>query len=228
MGREAPDPPEAAAHPAVVARSDGLGRVLDDSEPVPLRDLQDRRHVGDAAGQVHRHDGLGLGRDGRLDELRSDVLVVAHVDEDRPGAELHDGGRRGDEGVGRGDHLVAGPDPERGHAEDERVRAGIEGDRMGDAAEPRQGALQLFYMRAADPVALGQHLLKDRQQRLALLGPLGGHVDVRDQPLGAGRAVGARWSRLHDLCLSGRHRRPAPSRSHSPAARATGADRRER
>ena len=35
-----------------------LARVLDDQQPVALRDLQDRIHVGRLAVEMDRHDGL--------------------------------------------------------------------------------------------------------------------------------------------------------------------------
>ena len=64
--------------------------------------------------------GISLGEVG---DRIVDRAVVAHVDEDRPGAELHDGRCRGDEGVRRRDHLVAGSDPGGVEREVERRRA---------------------------------------------------------------------------------------------------------
>ena len=62
--------PELACAPAVVRRAVRLGGVLDDRDPVALRDLHQRIHVRHQAVQVDRHDRLGAGRDRRLDSGR--------------------------------------------------------------------------------------------------------------------------------------------------------------
>ena len=73
-----------------------------------LGDVQDGGHVGRQARVVHRHDGPGLGRDGRFNGAWVDVhrrrvdVHQAHI-----GAQVAHHFSRGREGVGGGDDLVA-------------------------------------------------------------------------------------------------------------------------
>ena len=105
---------------------DGLGVVLDDEAACgPVGDgLLNGRHVGALAVEMHGNDGLGLGRDGRLDEVGPDALGVrTAVYEHRggPGDPDRLGGR--EKGVGVCDHLVAGPDVQRHQCQPDRVGA---------------------------------------------------------------------------------------------------------
>ena len=125
MGREAPDPAERTGAALAVSRAHRLRRVLDHGQAVTLGHRHERVHVGGATAEMDRHDRLGAGTDGGRDGVWIDVEIVAHVREHGPCPDRRDraGGR--DEGIGRGDHLVAGADPERAHAEDEGIGAGV-------------------------------------------------------------------------------------------------------
>jgi hypothetical protein len=107
------------------------GGILIDLQAMLLRDLHDRGHGRRVPVEVHRHDRLGLGCDGRLDRGRIDVEAVQlDVGEDRGRAgERHGvGGRR--EAERRNDDLVAWADPagEERHVQGRRAR--VEGDRV--------------------------------------------------------------------------------------------------
>ena len=52
---------------AVAARADALRVIFDHQQLVLVRDLADGLHVRALPVEVHRHNRLGLGRDGRLD-----------------------------------------------------------------------------------------------------------------------------------------------------------------
>ena len=72
------------AGPAVAPHgADGLARVLDDLQPMRVSDRGQSTHVGNVAGEVNRHDGLGPRRYGPLHRLRVDTKTMGiHVDED--------------------------------------------------------------------------------------------------------------------------------------------------
>ena len=74
------------------------------------RDAREFGHRCDAAGEVHRHDGLGARRDRCADRGRIDHLVVEHVGEHRRRAEMRDdGGLRGAAGARTGWAWFASP-----------------------------------------------------------------------------------------------------------------------
>ena len=92
----------------------GLRGVLDDDEAVPLRDLDERRHVGHEAVQVDRHDRLGPGRDRRLDLRRVHAeVVLADVHEHGRGPGSQDHADRRIEAERDRDDLVARADAQR-------------------------------------------------------------------------------------------------------------------
>ena len=90
-----------------------FGGVLDHEQAVALRDRHHRPHVYRMAIEMNHDDGLGPGRDSRLDQIR--VHVPGRrlaVDEDRGGAAVAHGVRGSDERQGRHDDFVTGTDLE--------------------------------------------------------------------------------------------------------------------
>ena len=55
---------ELAGRLAPAPGAQGLAGVLDHRQAMPFGHRHDRRHLRQLAEQVHRHDGLGAGRDG--------------------------------------------------------------------------------------------------------------------------------------------------------------------
>jgi hypothetical protein len=115
---------EAAGPPVAPALAVGVGAVLDQGQRVAPGDLAEPVHVGHLVAQVDRHDRPGPGGDGRLDLVGVDGQgVTEDVAEHRQGPGGHGRVRRGREGQGGHDHLVAPADPQR-----------LEGDLHGDGA----------------------------------------------------------------------------------------------
>jgi hypothetical protein len=137
---------------AAVLGLDGVGRVLDDRDP----GRQERVEIRGLTGEVDGHDRLRARRD-RLDrERRVDVeVLVAHVDEDGPRAEMDGdvaGGRPRDR---RRDDLVAGTDAEPREREVQRGGARCERDAVLCARQLRDSLLELCRPGAArEPAAL--------------------------------------------------------------------------
>src|SRR5439155_16963659 len=96
----------------VVLGTERLGRVLDEHEPVPVRD---RAHLVELARTAEHVDGDDSPRpvgDRRLDRCRVHVQRLrVDVREYRRCAFEDEAVRRGDEGQRRRDHLVARADP---------------------------------------------------------------------------------------------------------------------
>ena len=97
----------------VHARSDRLGAVLDQGEPVLVAEGAQGEHVGRIAAEVHGHDRLRSGRDPARCVLGVDVEVLraAHVAEHGLGADVARGTGAGHERERRHDHLVPRTDP---------------------------------------------------------------------------------------------------------------------
>jgi len=96
--------------------------VFQHHQAVLVGDLHDRVHVRRLAVQVDRHNGLGLGRDGRFD-LRGvhRVAVGVHVHEHGLGVRVHDRRNRRDERVRDRDDFVAFADA---HGEQRHMERG--------------------------------------------------------------------------------------------------------
>ena len=73
---------------------------------------------------------------------------LVDVDIDRPRADVRDGPAGGDEGVGRGDDLVAGPDVEQPHRHMQGGGAAVEADAMRRPGEGGEGALEIRHVRS--------------------------------------------------------------------------------
>src|ERR1035437_3830818 len=142
---------DAAGFASFVGGGDGLGRILDDGDPVTVRDPHDRVHIAHLAEQVTRNDRLGAGRDGPLNQFGVDVIRARiDVDEDRGGAGAGDGAGCGEEGKRGGDGFVAGAETERHHAAQERVGAAGNADGVLAAADCGDLLLELGDLGAAD------------------------------------------------------------------------------
>jgi len=89
---------------------------------MPPGDLLDRTHLGDLAEEMHRNDRLRSRCDRRLDSHGVEVVGVGlDIDENRLGTGPPDRSCRGEEGVGRGDHLGSRPDVDGQKRQQERV-----------------------------------------------------------------------------------------------------------
>jgi len=120
---------ERADLPPVELRPVGLAAVLDDLQPVPPGDGQDRVHVRRQAVKVNHHDRPRLLADGGLDAGGVDVhRLEVDVHENGDGVVVNHAGGRGAPRVGRDDHLVARADPAGGHAHVKGGGAGVGGD----------------------------------------------------------------------------------------------------
>jgi len=166
---------------AVVAGGQGVGGVFDDDEVVSARHGLDGVHVAGQAGQVHGHDGLGPGSgrpgaSGRMAKQRRQATLgggatlgqrcaglgqagrieveghSVHIDKQRRSAEIAHHLGRGGEGERRGEHQVAGLQPERFQRQVHRRRARIHRDRMFGPHEGHKFRLKLMRLRpGGDP-----------------------------------------------------------------------------
>ena len=107
-----------------------LARVLDHRDAGGAGDLQERVEVDRGPVEVDGDHAAGLGADVLGHDLRGQqVRALVDVDEARRRPDEADGLGGRDEGVGRHDDLVAGPDAERAQGEDDRLGPGGDADR---------------------------------------------------------------------------------------------------
>ncbi len=132
-----------------------MGGVLDDHQPVPVRDRGDRFHVAGEPPVVQDDYGLRLRADCRLEVGRIEVqLLRPHdVDEDRLGAGVTDCVGGGDEVERRDEHLVARPASNRQKCQVQSRGAVRHGDRVAGAAELGELPLELLDAGAHAPPA---------------------------------------------------------------------------
>ena len=161
--REAAEPPEAPARAALPTRPERARSVLEQRDTV--RDcgleLLPRSRT---AEEVDDEDSLRPRRECSRDRLGGHVhRLRVDVDEHRPGAHQRDDVRGRGEGVGRDDHLVARPDPERQHREVQCRRAGGDDDRVLDLTRGGERALELLDAGAHGQLAAPEDLLDRRQ-----------------------------------------------------------------
>jgi len=126
------------AHRASLAtthmRAKGLSAILDQLEPMLLRQVQQRLNVGGLAKQVHRQQGLGLGRDGLGHLVHVDVQGLwINVHKHRLGTDIGDRFGGCDEGERCRDHLVTRANARRQHGQMQRIGAVGAGDGVLDA-----------------------------------------------------------------------------------------------
>ena len=131
----------------------GLAGVFNHQQPAPVCDLHDRIHLARLAEDVHRHDGLGPGRDCFFYARRIKVECLwIDVDEYRLCAGVEDAVGRGDEAERRRDDLIACVDAigQKRHMQRRRPRRRCDG--VLDAAD-----LGECFFQIRGPSALGQH-----------------------------------------------------------------------
>ena len=156
-----------------VERPHRLGGVLDHGEvgvgQVRPASVQVHHHHGPRALGACRGDAVGVDRGGdRVD-----------VDEDGHRAECAHRGGRGHGGERRHDHLVARPDPERGHGQLKRAGTRRHGDRAVDAGPRGEVAFERIGLRAEEHGAARQHRLDTAEVRPDELGSVAAQVDDR-------------------------------------------------
>ena len=153
---------------AAVLAADGLAGVLDDRQPVLLRDRAERVHVARVAEDVHWEDGPCARRDRGLDGGRVEhVGLGIDVGEDRRRALVEDAVGRGDERDRRRDDLVALADAGGAHEQVEAGRAARDRDGVLAVAERRERLLEAARVRAEPEDARAQR----REHELLLLRP---------------------------------------------------------
>ena len=149
--------PECAEAAPFVGGHHALRRILDDKQVVLSGDFVDGVHLAGHARIVHRHDGLRLFGDGRLDELLVDVhRVGADVHEHALRAAQRERIGRGNERERRHNDLVTRPDTakQRGHLERMRAARGQQGARAARLAFEPSVALLVELPVAANAAAL--------------------------------------------------------------------------
>ena len=95
--------------------------------------------------------------------LAGSMLNVFGIDvhEDRLGARPRDAAGRGEERERRADHLVAGPDPQRHQAAEQRIGAAGDADGVLRAAIRGQVLLKLLNARAEDEILVVAHFVQN-------------------------------------------------------------------
>ena len=155
----------AADGPPAVRGANRVRRVLDDAEPIAIRQRADRRHVARQPGEMHGNDDrwqraclLGLLQ---LERERRDRHVARcriDIDEIHACAAVQCAVCRGDEAVGTGPDPRARPCAER-EAGDVKSGGGVrDGDRMRDIVQARECRLEARNRRPLRQPAGGEHL----------------------------------------------------------------------
>ena len=114
---------------------------------------KDRFHVRALPIKMHGHDGLDVRRPGERLLQRSRRKIEGRgidIREDGPRPQSRDTTRRGEKGIGRGDHRVARPNPKRHEKDEFRVRAGGNADRVLRAAVACHRPFKAFRLRPQD------------------------------------------------------------------------------
>ena len=107
MGAEHGSIAEIGGANALIVHAEGVRRIIDYSQVVLLGNGFDRLHVTHEAVNVGGYDGHGLLRDGRLDQLRiNGVVVFFHVDKHRRKTVANDCVCGGTVGIGGRDDLA--------------------------------------------------------------------------------------------------------------------------
>ncbi len=165
----AADTRQVSTAPAPVAGTKALRRVLDHRN-VPMRrgNGVDFIHVGALAIEADRHDGARAGRNRRRQLADIHVAGVGFdIDKHRLGADQCNDFGSGHERERRRDHLIARSDIQRHQRDQQRLRAAGHADAVRGADEARELLLQLRDFRTQDVLAVIQHPLYTRIDRLA-------------------------------------------------------------
>ena len=167
-----------ADHAPAYGRAHRLGRVLDHVQAAGLGHGGDGVHVGGIPGEVHGDHGTGARSDRVLEGGGVHQVLGVDVHEDGHGTGHDDGPGRCHEAVGGGDHLIARPDAQGLEGEEDRVRARVEPQREGRAAQGGEAGLELCDLRPEDELA-ALELLGDPGEHRPVL-ELAGEVHVPD------------------------------------------------
>jgi hypothetical protein len=119
-----------------------LSAVFEKYQISSSNDVEEAIHVGHAPVELRDHDRSRPRRDSPLGVLRIEKVVCADLSEDRCRTGGHDRGGRGDERMGREDHLVPRPDAGGGHDHLQRVRRVCHTDRVDSTCERRESFLE--------------------------------------------------------------------------------------
>ena len=191
----------AALSPGVILGAVGLAGVFDDDQAVFACELQDRIHVGHLSVEMHRDHGRhgptgALARHPARGSLTPALafqvcaqLLGIHgvggrvdIDELRPRADLGDGLRRRDEGVGDGDDRLAGPDARSVQREPQRIGAACHADAVPHVAERGEIPLEVVDHRAADESGARQSAAEHSHQFVLELAMRGRQIDQGHLP----------------------------------------------
>jgi len=149
---------EPADRAAPQRRPDGLGRVLQEDQPVGVGERPERTHGGREAEEVDGQDRPRPRRQGSGDTVGvQGQRGGVDVGEDRSRAHLEDGRGGGHEREGRGDDLVSGAEVERAEEEPERVRSGGHADGVLDAERGSTLGFQRLSLGPQDEPSTPQH-----------------------------------------------------------------------
>ena len=161
-----------------------LAGVLDHHQPIALRQLEDRIHIGHLPVQMDRNDGRDRPSAAAADQparivdgaLFLQILLefcrihvvglLIDVHELGQCAGLRNRFRGGDEGVRHGDHNVAGLHSAGHEGEAQSVGAAADRDRIAGVAEGGECFLKFFHHRAADESGGPQGLAENFGQLL--------------------------------------------------------------
>ena len=181
---------------AVARRAVRLRRVLDQQQPVPPGQRRQRRHVGQLAVQVHRHDRARARSDRRFHAGRVEIeaqRIGLHRHRHQP--VLADREEAGDEGVAGHDDLVALAEraelPVAAQDQRQRIQPVAHAHRMAHAAVGGELALEGGQFLAHDVPARVDHPRGGRLQLVGMARVDRPDVEERDvRPSGFHRRAG--------------------------------------
>ena len=134
------------ANGAALVRSPGrMGGIFNQHQAVLGRQLLQLGHVAGVAAPMHGHNGLGARGDAVLDVGRVDVAGgVLNIGKNWLGTYLHHRQGRGDKGLGRKNHFVAGAHPGYFQRQVQGARARVERRGVHHAQFGAQACFKLF------------------------------------------------------------------------------------
>ena len=101
----------------------GLRAVFDHPQVMLPGDFHYPAHIAAHAVEMHGHEGLRAGRDGRFDFFRIQIVIFVRLHKDRRCARLRNAHHTGDVGVGTDDDFVSRADVQKMHAHPQRVQS---------------------------------------------------------------------------------------------------------
>jgi hypothetical protein len=150
-----------------------LAGVLDHRNASRLCDREQARHVHHGAGHMHGNDRLGARRDGRFQVRDIHTEIVLAIDELCHRTGIGNRSDRRNEGVGRGDDLVAWSNTECLQPKAERIRPGIHAERVVNTGGLRKPRFEFLDRFAEREVTGCDHLPQTREDRFRVSELLG-------------------------------------------------------